>query len=199
MFSMRVKIMLVIFVTFLCISSFISGVKVARFTSVKCAAYLNSTKDPYCFIKAWIRKFPKLNFGFNLSRKISDGQVSEDQKFYLLKIIFDCFQHHLSVEHKMNGAFNKIVNLRNLPICKILDGSSENIFMLKVIEIFRSRANELMDICSRSGEFKISNFSLANSSFLLLWPPGDYKVGFTFFDKNDESIYNLAYGSTVLR
>jgi hypothetical protein len=46
------------------------------------------------------------------------------------------------------------------------------------------------ELCSKTGDIKISNFSLNDSAFASKFPPGDYKMEFKFFDDIDENIYN---------
>lgn len=93
--------------------------------------------------------------------------------------------------------FVSVVNYTDMPYCKIVEGASGNIFMKNLLDLFRSKAGELLECCIRTGDFKVSNFSVANSSIIAFWPPGDYRVGVRFFDLDDDNIYKLSYTTTV--
>lgn len=68
-----------------------------KFTTVKCGVSMKSAIEPYCYIKAYSRKYPMLNFGFTLLRKIPDGSVRmvfvlEFKRFKKLQYIFSFSQ-----------------------------------------------------------------------------------------------------------
>lgn len=67
-----------------------------KFTFVKCGVSLKSAVEPYCYIKAYTRKYPMLNFGFRLLRNIPDGSVWKLSFFFQKKnpknsLIFQAF------------------------------------------------------------------------------------------------------------
>lgn len=104
----------------------------------------------------------------------------------------------LSVERKTDAIhFNTIVNFTDLPICRIVEGSEENFLISKVIEHLRPTAKDLFEICSRTGDIKVANISLANSTVLALFPSGDYRITVKFFDSADDKIHQFSYNSSV--
>ena len=66
-----------------------------------------------------------------------------------------------------------------------------------MIELSRTVAGDLLECCSRSGDFKVSNLTLADQSYLLIWPSGDYKLTFAYFDKIDDNIMNLTMTTVI--
>lgn len=46
-----------------------------RMTSVKCGASFKTSNVTFCFMKAYNRKYPLINAGFTLLRKVPNGRV----------------------------------------------------------------------------------------------------------------------------
>lgn len=42
---------------------------------VECKSSLKSINNSYCFLKAYVRKYPLMNFGFTLNRLVPNGKV----------------------------------------------------------------------------------------------------------------------------
>jgi hypothetical protein len=53
-----------------------------------------------------------------------------------------------------------------------------------------------MEVCKRTGSFKVSNLTFANSSFIAQFPSGDYKV-VKLFDDIDSNVFNVTYTAIV--
>ena len=92
------------------------------------------------------------------------------------------------------SSFTTIVNLTDVQICRTIENPPANVVIQSIIDVFRHRAGQFLDGCLRTGQFRVSNFCLAKSTFLALWPRGQYQVSFKF---SDENIYNLTFTSTV--
>lgn len=54
-----------------------------KFNTVKCGVSLKSAVEPYCYIKAYARRYPMLNLGFKLLRKVPDGLVWKFLAFFM--------------------------------------------------------------------------------------------------------------------
>lgn len=67
-----------------------------------------------------------------------------------------------------------------------------------MLQLFKGVAGEFLDICERSGKFKLSNISLQDIYIVGLFPSGDYRAEVTFFDATDDLIFKL-FGTARLR
>lgn len=100
----------------------------------------------------------------------------------------------MTVEHKSgSGAYNMLMSQPNIPICKVLDEGEANPYIKLLIHTAKEFAGDLVGACSRSGDFKISNMTFANSSIMALFPTGLYRTTYRFFDANDANIVNITY------
>lgn len=54
-----------------------------------------------------------------------------------------------------------------------------------------SYASDIVEICSKFEEIKVSNITIANSTIASKFPSGDNRFGVRFFDDVDENIYNF--------
>lgn len=90
-----------------------------------------------------------------------------------------------------DGNYSNIVVYESLRICKILEDGKSNIFVQQLIEATRSVAADILNCCSKSGDFSMTNVTLNNSSFLALFPSGHYRTSFRYFDHIDDNIMNL--------
>lgn len=87
----------------------------------------------------------------------------------------------------------------NVPICKVFSGSDANPFINMIVQTVREVAGDVIDACFRAGEFKLWNVTFVNSSTMMVWPTGNYKTVFRFFDALDDNIANLTYTTTISR
>lgn len=87
--------------------------------------------------------------------------------------------------------YSTIVDYPSIQICKILEDSKSNIFVQQLIEVTKSVAADLLNCCSKSGDFSMRNVTINNSTFLTLFPSGNYKTSFKYFDHIDDNIMNL--------
>lgn len=62
-----------------------------RLTKVECNASNKSISELFCFMRAFNRRHPVGNFGFNLNRKIKNGMVSSTVLFLLWKLWTNSF------------------------------------------------------------------------------------------------------------
>lgn len=75
-------------------------------------------------------------------------------------------------------------------------GMSTSLFLQNFFETVKN-FGDVMDVCTRSGEFGAANISFADLHFLKVWPRGEYKVNIVLFDDVDNSIMNGTYISTI--
>ena len=103
------------------------------------------------------------------------------------------------VDKKLDAEYSLMLSFPDIPVCSILQGQESNIVVKKLIEILLNFAPNLASLCSRSGEFKISNFTVVNSSFLLLFPTGAYRTFIRLYDFNDYNIVTINITTTLVR
>lgn len=169
-----------------------------RFTRIECGSSLITIEKQYCFLKAYKRNQPVMNYGFILKRKAPNGKVWMKllcQLFYTNLTFFKVF---LSINRKDNQD-NYVSQLKFLDLewCKIVKG-------LKLIPIFDSilsaakeLGEDLIELCWKTGEIKIANASLSKSPFVTQFPSGDYKTAIRFFDDDDSNIMNFTFYSHI--
>jgi hypothetical protein len=63
-------------------------------------------------------------------------------------------------------------------------------FLLADAEKF---GKDFLEVCTRTGDMRLSNYSLEDSAFASKFPTGDYRVEFKFFDDIDDNIYNMTF------
>lgn len=68
--------------------------------------------------------------------------------------------------------------------------------MERLVDLFKTMGN-VVETCSRAGEFKAMNVSLQNSSLVSTWPTGNYMTLIKFNDKKDMNIYNLTFYALI--
>lgn len=95
--------------------------------------------------------------------------------------------------------YRTIVDYASLRICEILEEGKSNIFIQQLIEVTRSVAADLLNCCTKSGDFSMMNVTLNNSTFLALFPSGNYKTSFRYFDHIDDNIMNLTLTLGIYR
>lgn len=117
-----------------------------------------------------------------------------------LQFLIGMSQLFTNVEYKLGtGTYNSIANHPDIPICKVFSGSVTNPFISIIVRTVREVAGDVIDACFRAGEFKLWNVTFVNSSTMSVWPTGNYKTTFRFFDTMDANIANLTYETTIIR
>lgn len=90
------------------------------------------------------------------------------------------------------------MNFMAIDTCKHLSIEKEpNPFQLMMINLAKTLEGNVLGVCSTIGDIKVSNISYVNSTILRLFPAGDYKTNFKFFDDIDDNIMNVTYYHTV--
>lgn len=74
---------------------------------------------------------------------------------------------------------------------------SSNWLITGVFELAKSLEGNLLELCSNAGQKSFSNISFINSTFVSMWPDGDFRTSYRLFDQNDSNIFNLTYYSTA--
>lgn len=95
--------------------------------------------------------------------------------------------------------FKLVMNYTDYPICDSFRKRNANFFFQAFINTTKQIAGEIINICDRSGDFKVWNMTFANSTMIKLWPPGGYRVFYKFFDVMDENIYNFTFEANVVK
>lgn len=92
---------------------------------------------------------------------------------------------------------NVVITLPKIELCNIFDAALENPFIAGMLNLIKSFEGNLMDICDKIGDIKASNISFRNSTFISMFPAGNYKTSFKVYDEIDSNIFNLTYYSTA--
>lgn len=109
-----------------------------------------------------------------------------------------CLQFYFAVDHKLNAdKYRTVVKYNDLPICKHVSKELSNPFITAVLNTAKEIAPQITECCTRAGDFQVYNMTFANTSFLLMWPSGDYKASFRYYDSDDSNVYNLTYSFTI--
>lgn len=91
----------------------------------------------------------------------------------------------------------KTLSFPDIAFCRILEGvdtiGSTNPLLQSMWEAFSSVAGEMLEICERTGDFRLSNVSLSGIALLGLAPSGDYRIVSRVFDDLDNNVMNGSY------
>ena len=157
-----------------------------KFHSLSCGSSFQTLQGPFsCGIKSFSRKNPVMNVNFTFARKTPEN-------------VF--FKVNILIERKQpNDVFDTIINLVDVEYCKTVDGKISVPLFDKLLELLKSVANDLAEVCFRSGSFKLVNVTFTNHSFISLWPPGYYRITTKFFDLIDDNIINFTLVGSIYR
>jgi hypothetical protein len=95
-----------------------------------------------------------------------------------------------------SGVFDVVLNLKDMELCKTATGITSIPFLEKMQNAFVACDGNIADACTKTGEMKLENFTFRDMSLASVWPEGEYKTTFKFFDDVDDNIFNITYLST---
>lgn len=98
-----------------------------------------------------------------------------------------------------NENYEKIVDIPRFEVCKMIEGMAGIPFLNTAIDFARSFQGNLLDICNTIGDIKVFNVSFAKSPTLALFPSGNFKSMWKFYDDIDDNIMNFTYYSVLFR
>lgn len=164
---------LVIFLLFIIFLSIESKFH-CRLTRIVCEVSGKTiVQKPTCFIKTYNRQ-SYLTARLNVSRKIPNAKI--DYKLF----------------HKNSDGFRKILEFRNIEICKILRDVNAVVpydIIKKVIDdVKNSMEGNLHEFCDIIGEVYVNNYTVIGLSSMEIIPAGDYCVKLLFHDEKDDKI-----------
>jgi hypothetical protein len=144
-------------------------------------------------LKSYNRNNPVLNTCFNLNRPITNAMVC----FWFI-FVKNLINRHFQVEmvfyrKDASGAYVRNMFFPKVEWCKIVKGINSNPFYDNVVSLTKVYAKDLLEICSRTGIFKVSNLTFTNSAFVSQWPDGDFKLDLKVFDDIDLNIYYVSF------
>jgi hypothetical protein len=151
---------------------------VTRLTGVVCEISRKTIPEqPTCFIKTYNTQ-TFLTIRFNITRNTPRLKLNYSDNF------------------KNSDGYNKVFELNNLEICKMVQSSkSSSLLPFKLVfEYFMENLNgNVLEICSKQeGEKFIENFNAKELGPLYAsWPTGDYLTSHHFYDKNDQNVINV--------
>lgn len=106
-------------------------------------------------------------------------------------------------ERKNSDGFQKVVQIKDVEICKIFkDIKSAPIpFVGDFVTYLRTIAKgNYLDCCEGIvGKLAMINGTFANFSALNMYPQGDYKSIFHYFDNQDSNILNVTFLSHITK
>lgn len=68
---------------------------------------------------------------------------------------------------------------------------STTFILENIVNFLKGFDSNVLNSCSVTGEMKMSNLTLDNSTFVLMWPTGDYQTKIRFYDQIDDNIFNV--------
>lgn len=157
------------------------------------------------------KKPPKLHFASskltleNIQRSILDSSCRERFRmerlvrirFWVLTIVHH-FKLSVTIERKSKEtSYRTVSNYSDVAFCEIIAGNGKHIFMESVLNSYFKQAGDILEACTRNGEFKVSNLTFINSTFHRIWPDGDYKTAVKFFDVTDANILTVSYSEFI--
>lgn len=92
-----------------------------------------------------------------------------------------------------SGSYSKKLFFPKMLWCKVIQGVNLVPFIDKFVEFAAIYSKDLLEACSRTGLFKVSNLTFADSLFIAQFPSGDYKIVLKIYDDDDSNIYNITY------
>lgn len=95
--------------------------------------------------------------------------------------------------------YEPVTSFEKVEACKIFGGMKAIFFLESIVNIIRSFEGNILDFCHHSGDMKVSNVSLVNSSLVQFLPDGQYRSIFKLFDSGDDNIINVTYYATITR
>lgn len=100
----------------------------------------------------------------------------------------------MNYRKSLSGTYESIIALPNIEGCKIVQGMST----IPIVDFLKKSlefGGNMVESCSSIGEMTLSNLTFENSTLIKLWPDGEFKTRFLFFDELDDNIYNVTYYS----
>lgn len=92
-----------------------------------------------------------------------------------------------------SGTYDVILTFSDIEVCKSVAGMNSIPVYQRLFEIIQSTDGNILDACTNSGDIKMANLTFENSSFVSMFPDGEYKTTYRFFDEVDANIYNVSY------
>lgn len=174
---------IVIFSVILHLSQNQSVVTYVRLRSFKCDSSTKSINDVSCYIKS-SREDVLASFKVFKLRKTNDAKFS-------YKV------DRMSSENN----FNTIIDLKDLPLCTILNGvsSSPMPFMKFLVDYVKELDTNFFEFCSSENIFIfMNNATFKDFSICRIFPPGLYATYIQIYDNLDRNILQLnATGSNI--
>lgn len=75
--------------------------------------------------------------------------------------------------------------------CNILGGFKSFPFFDLLLNELKTASEGALEMCSKKGEVKFSNYSFSSSPLTAKFPPGDYQLNLKIFDDEDDNIFNI--------
>ncbi|CRL02572.1 CLUMA_CG016132, isoform A [Clunio marinus] len=147
---------------------------------VECGASLKTVSKFNCNVKKFSR-IPLLNFGYTLTRKTSN-----------------LMGYNVVFRQSSGDSFNKVLELKNIEVCKMIKDASSQPFLKDSIDYIRKFNGNLFRTCEIEGEIFLTNITFGELSVVKYFPAGSYKTFVKVFDSKDANIYNLTLFSKLV-
>ncbi|KAG5668527.1 hypothetical protein PVAND_016466 [Polypedilum vanderplanki] len=154
-----------------------------RLTKVECNTSEKSISKLFCYLRAYDRRKPVGNFGFVLHRKITDG-------------LFLLSRYHRT---KNDEPYTQDLFMERIEVCKLFLGATNTIFLKQVLEWAMKISKDLTKLCNYSGELKFYNLTIPATALMMILPSGSHRTTLTFYDHEDENIFNITYWAIITK
>lgn len=116
----------------------------------------------------------------------------------LIKFTFHFQVSYQNFRKTTSDSYELTLNIPDFEMCKVLNGLKQNSkFLETLLNVAKLVPGNLMKMCKGPGEIKYFNFTLINSTVTALFPNGNYKTIFKFYDDIDDNIMNTTYFATI--
>jgi hypothetical protein len=94
-------------------------------------------------------------------------------------------------------SYENDLELPQIEWCKLVKGMKTTPLFETLLGIAAELAKDLLEVCFRTGEFKVSNITHANLSYIRAFPSGEYKSVYRVYDEFDGNIFNLTHYAVI--
>lgn len=164
----------------------------ASMKSVKCS--INETfvfKNFSCFAKSYSRNVSTMNVKVYFKEPLNQVFVKFERNLARKVLNLYFFQLTGNVYFKYGTIYREVLHSKKKDWCKSPQGdTSSDPEFRQIVKFFKIGAPETVHECPYNGFF-MQNFTFKEKAMEAIFPTGDYKLQFRFWDINDALIFNF--------
>lgn len=146
-----------------------------RFRSIECDANNKSAVIKYCYIKAVSREHATLNVKVHFTEVIN-------KPVFVNLILF----------YRYGNIYREVINTKVIEWCAIMDGISNHLFLMQVIDFIKQFAGNSLRKCPYDTDIDLNNITFDETKAYEIFPEGTYKFSWiTMHKKNHEFFWML--------